>query len=110
QDFRATMRRLEELLAPHQVRFADVRFCPHHPEISGPCDCRKPGTRLFKDSAAANDFDLAASWYLGDAWRDVQPATLLGGHGALVTGDATGAPAAKARTEGAAVVPDLVGA
>ncbi|HEY2806211.1 MAG TPA: HAD family hydrolase [Gemmatimonadales bacterium] len=108
--FQATMQRLEELLEPWKVSFADVRFCPHHPQITGPCECRKPGTQLFRESAAEHEFDLAGSWYVGDRWRDAQPATELGGHGLLVTPHATDKEAGHARREGAAVVPDLLAA
>ena len=33
-------------------------FCPHHPSITGPCDCRKPATGMFED--AIRDFQLDA--------------------------------------------------
>ena len=26
-------------------------FCPHHPDITGPCECRKPGTLLYRQAA-----------------------------------------------------------
>ena len=25
-------------------------FCPHHPLFTGPCDCRKPGSKLFREA------------------------------------------------------------
>ncbi len=99
--FAATNQRMQELLGP-RVRFADVRFCPHHPDFTGPCDCRKPGTRLFRDVAAEHGYDLAASWFVGDRPRDVQPARELGGHGLLVTGDTL--------HEDVMMVPDLLAA
>ncbi len=82
--YHAVMARIRELLAPHGARLDADYFCPHLTEITGPCECRKPGTLLFRRAAAEHGLDLARSWYLGDRWRDVEPATLLGGRGLLI--------------------------
>jgi histidinol-phosphate phosphatase family protein len=58
--------------------------CPHHPSVSGPCDCRKPGLLLYERAARDHHLDLARSLYVGDRWRDVEPALRLGGSGILV--------------------------
>jgi len=59
----------------------DVQLhCPHHPEITGPCPCRKPSTGLYEEAAARFDIDFAASWYVGDRLRDLLPSRTLGGH------------------------------
>ena len=55
--------------------------CPHHPEATGPCRCRKPLTGMHEDAAARLGIDLAASWYVGDRLRDLLPALALGGQG-----------------------------
>lgn len=81
--------RLIELLAQAGARLDASYMCPHLPEVSGPCDCRKPGTLLFRRAAQKEQLDLTSSWYLGDRWRDVAPAISLGGHGILIAGDAT---------------------
>lgn len=74
--------------------------CPHHPDFTGPCECRKPGTLLFREAAASYDLDLARSWYIGDKLRDVLPALALGGRGILVPGMETpAADIARARLE-----------
>src|SRR2546429_620821 len=51
--YAAVQRRVVELLAAHGARLDGAYFCPHHPEITGPCECRKPGVRLFRGAAAA---------------------------------------------------------
>ena len=107
--FLAVLARIGELLAPSGARILAAYYCPHLPEISGPCECRKPGTLLYRKAAAEHGIDLAASWYLGDRWTDVMPATLLGGHGILV-GDPTPDDARLAREAGMHLAPDLVGA
>lgn len=42
--------RLAELLRGHGLSFVDMAYCPHAPEAG--CDCRKPGTGMWKQMAA----------------------------------------------------------
>src|SRR5437016_5788439 len=39
--YAAVQRRLTELLTPHDARIDAAYVCPHHPEFTGPCECRK---------------------------------------------------------------------
>jgi len=50
-DYEAVQRRLAELLASHQARLDGSYSCPHHPDVTGPCDCRKPGVKLSRTRA-----------------------------------------------------------
>jgi len=52
EEYTAVQRRLGELLTAHGAVIDGSYFCPHHPQFTGPCECRKPGTKLFRD---AND-------------------------------------------------------
>lgn len=83
-DYLAVRDRLDALLAAEGVTLTASYHCPHHPEISGPCECRKPGTRLHRLAAAEHGLDLARAVYIGDRWRDIAPAHELGGRGVLV--------------------------
>lgn len=83
-EYRAVETRMAELLAGEGIRLDGVFFCPHHPDYSGPCNCRKPGLGMYQDAARNLEVDLAASIYIGDRVRDVLPAITLGGHGILV--------------------------
>jgi D-glycero-D-manno-heptose 1,7-bisphosphate phosphatase len=89
------------------VRFTATYMCPHHPEIGGPCDCRKPGVQLFRQAAAEHAIDLGASWFVGDRWRDVVPALTLGGRGVLVHEDQLADDAREAARHNIKVVKDL---
>lgn len=66
------------------VRVEASYHCPHHPDYTGPCACRKPGTGLFERAARELGLDLAASVYIGDRLRDVEPGLRLGGRAVLV--------------------------
>lgn len=87
--YEATRRRLEELLEAEQAHLDGQFHCPHHPEVTGPCSCRKPGTRLYVEAATKLGLDLTSSLFVGDKWRDIAPALVLGGRGVLVPSPAT---------------------
>jgi D-glycero-D-manno-heptose 1,7-bisphosphate phosphatase len=108
--FAAVLARIGDLLAPHGVRFAGAYFCPHHPDITGPCDCRKPGVALFQQAARELGIDLAKSWMVGDRLRDAEPALRLGGRGLLIASADAPEDVARAGPLGIAVAPDLVAA
>lgn len=101
-DYQATARRLDELLADHGARLDGHFHCPHHPALSGPCECRKPGPLLYRQAAAELGLDLERSWWVGDRIRDVAAAAVLGGRGVLLK---TGAGEEEARRPEAAAWP-----
>lgn len=105
-DFHAVQRRVEERFAAEGVRFDAVYFCPHHPEVTGRCECRKPALGMYRRAARELALDLARSVYVGDKPSDVLPALALGGAGFLVrTGH--GAAHAGEAPPGVAVAADL---
>ena len=109
-DYSAVQRRVAELLASHGAHLDASYFCPHLPEVTGPCACRKPGTKLFLDAQAAFRIDFARSFWVGDRLSDVAPARSLGGRGILVeTGNGT-EHRARAAALGVTVVADLLAA
>jgi D-glycero-D-manno-heptose 1,7-bisphosphate phosphatase len=72
----AVHERVVGLLMREGVRFEASRLCLHHPqgvvpELSGPCDCRKPAPGMLFDAAHTLGIDLDASWMLGDTDADV---------------------------------------
>jgi D-glycero-D-manno-heptose 1,7-bisphosphate phosphatase len=88
-EYEAVRARLDALLAAEGVTLDATYHCPHHPDVSGPCECRKPGTALYEAAATAHALDLARSAWIGDRWHDVSPALVLGGRGLLVPSDDT---------------------
>lgn len=109
-DYEAVQRRLTELLTTQHARLDGSYFCPHHPAFTGPCDCRKPGTKLFKDAQAALGIDFTRSWWVGDRLSDVQPARLLRGRGILVLSGRGSLHQGQARALNVTVVADLAAA
>lgn len=83
-DYQRVRTRLDQALATAGARIDATMMCPHHPDYTGPCECRKPATLLYEQAARQLGLDLAASVYVGDRWRDVAPAVHFGGRGFLL--------------------------
>lgn len=54
------------------IHITDIRFCPHHPEFTGHCECRKPRPGMILDLAEKYDVDLEASVLIGDKMSDIE--------------------------------------
>ena len=52
------------------LQLDDIQVCPH--DDAAQCDCRKPKPGLLLQAAQKWDIDLAASFVVGDRWRDVE--------------------------------------
>ncbi|HVT38566.1 MAG TPA: HAD family hydrolase [Gemmatimonadaceae bacterium] len=110
-DYRRVNARFRDLMAEGGGRIDADYHCPHHPDYTGACACRKPGTELFERAAADWNVDIGTSAFIGDRWRDVEPSLILGGRGVLVPGKRTpDEEIARARTDGEVVgsVPEAV--
>lgn len=84
EQYRAVAERVDAELAREAAAVDATYHCPHHPDFTGPCRCRKPGVGMHREAAEALGIDLARSFYVGDKVADVVPAHALGGVGILV--------------------------
>jgi D-glycero-D-manno-heptose 1,7-bisphosphate phosphatase len=80
---------LDAMLAAEGARIDASYMCPHHPDVSGPCDCRKPGLALYRQAIAEHGLDPAHSLFVGDRMRDVTPGSTFGGLGILIDAEST---------------------
>ena len=106
-EYAATVRRLDELLLAAAAHVDGHYHCPHLPELTGPCDCRKPGPLLYQRAARELELDLSASWWVGDRERDIAAADRFGGQAILVLTGAGQEEARQLRDEPRATAPDL---
>lgn len=88
-DYQVVRDHVEALFATGGAPLAATYHCPHHPDISGPCECRKPGLGMYRDAARAHGLDTTRAMFAGDRQRDVEPAVAFGGFGILVPSDDT---------------------
>ena len=77
-DLRALEAWVNEDLAAHNAVIDAWYYCPHLPEVTGPCSCRKPEPGLILQAAVDLNIDLARSWMIGDRVRDMQAGLAAG--------------------------------
>ena len=53
------------------INIAKVYHCPHHPEITGECDCRKPNPGMILQALKDFDINPAESVLIGDKKSDI---------------------------------------
>lgn len=63
---------MAERFSERGVPFDGFYHCPHHPDRTGPCSCRKPEPGMILQAAADLDLDLARSAILGDKDSDLE--------------------------------------
>lgn len=61
-----------ERFAERGIRIAGVYHCPHHPDFSGPCPCRKPEPGMILRARDELGLDLPGSVLLGDKESDIE--------------------------------------
>jgi histidinol-phosphate phosphatase family protein len=109
--YHAVRQRLDELLAAEGAVLADTFACPHHPDFSGPCSCRKPLAGLYERAAVVHDLDLARCLFIGDKSRDIVPGRSFDARRALVIStNTTPDDIAQANTDAVPVVNSLADA
>ncbi len=64
----ATLESMHDLMRK-KLPIDDIKICYH--TDADACDCRKPKPGMLLSAARDHDIDLAASYMVGDRWRDV---------------------------------------
>ena len=72
KEMRALHRYMNERLAEYGAHIDAFYYCPHHPEITGPCHCRKPEPGMIEDAIREFDLDPAQCILFGDKPWDVE--------------------------------------
>lgn len=77
-DFMALTEWMDWNFADKGVDFDGIYFCPHHPDFTGDCECRKPKPGMFLDAQKFLDIDMANSVMIGDKISDMLAAQAAG--------------------------------
>jgi D-glycero-D-manno-heptose 1,7-bisphosphate phosphatase len=103
--------RTAELLQAEGVRLERWYHCPHHPDFTGACDCRKPLPGMLHRAAKELDLDLSRSWMVGDHPSDAEAGRAAGARSIMVrTGHGMLPGANHGPPPGVPVVDDLASA
>ncbi|MFI5161561.1 MAG: D-glycero-alpha-D-manno-heptose-1,7-bisphosphate 7-phosphatase [Sphingobacteriales bacterium] len=78
---------LRKTYKAYGVEFTDIFYCPHHPDFTGDCDCRKPKPGLLLRGIEKYNIDPALSYFIGDRERDVEAGAAAGVKGILINSD-----------------------
>lgn len=56
----------------YNIKITKVYYCPHHPDFSIDCECRKPKPKMIIDAQKEFNIDLKNSILIGDKNSDVE--------------------------------------
>ena len=65
-------RHINDRLAAIGAHIDAFYFCPHHPDITGPCQCRKPEPGMIKQAIHDFNIDVTQSLLYGDKPWDIE--------------------------------------
>ncbi len=71
QDFQQLNQWLIEQFLSKNITVSDIFHCPHHPKITGVCDCRKPAPGMFLQAIKKYRINPQFSIMVGDKDSDM---------------------------------------
>ena len=79
---------MNQRLSEYGAHIDAFYFCPHHPDFTGPCHCRKPKPGMIEEAIREFDLDPAQCILFGDKPWDVEAGEHCGIKGVLTGGKA----------------------
>ncbi len=77
-DFKKLTEWMEAEFAKENIKIAKTYYCPHHPDFTGSCSCRKPEPGMFLQAQKELALDLEQSVMVGDKPSDIEAAQRAG--------------------------------
>jgi D-glycero-D-manno-heptose 1,7-bisphosphate phosphatase len=74
EDFLHVSEWMSEQFIQNGVKITHIYHCPHHPEITGSCRCRKPSAGMLLDAKKEYNIEMKNSVMIGDKERDIEAA------------------------------------
>ena len=71
-DLKDVHHKMRYVLKQHEVTLIDIFYCPHHPEFTGSCNCRKPNPGMILEAKKKYNIDIENSYMVGDTLNDIQ--------------------------------------
>lgn len=72
KDFEEITKYIHHYFENKGLRIEKTYHCPHHPDITGPCVCRKPQPGMLLQAQKEFDLDLENSILIGDKLSDIE--------------------------------------
>ena len=72
EDFENLTQWMVKQFKEQNITISKVYHCPHHPDITGECLCRKPKPGMLLDAQKEFNVDLKHSVMVGDKERDIE--------------------------------------
>ena len=61
-----------QILKQNDIKLTDIFYCPHHPDFTGPCNCRKPNPGMILQAREKYKINLKNSFIVGDTLIDIK--------------------------------------
>jgi len=72
KDFRDLTSWMLERFRSEGINISSVYHCPHHPETTGICECRKPAPGMILQAIRDFDLDISRCVLIGDKETDLE--------------------------------------
>jgi D-glycero-D-manno-heptose 1,7-bisphosphate phosphatase len=72
EDFQILTHWMIDEFKKRDIDILDVFYCPHHPDFTGECECRKPKPGMILEAAKKYSIDLKNSILVGDKNSDIE--------------------------------------
>jgi len=72
EDFLKLSKWMIDELKKRKIFIKDIEYCPHHPKITGECECRKPKPGMILNLAKKYNIILEDSILIGDKLSDIE--------------------------------------
>jgi D,D-heptose 1,7-bisphosphate phosphatase len=65
---------VNEELKNSNAKIDEYYYCPHHPDFTGECNCRKPNIAMIEKAQNKYNINLKDSFFIGDRITDIETA------------------------------------
>ena len=106
-------REIVKRLADQRISIEKIYYCPHHPDITGECKCRKPNPGMIHQAVRDFGLDPSRAIFIGDKDCDIELGQSFGAKTILVSNSqyevrAIPTTVAKNLVEAAEIIKNLV--
>jgi len=72
EEFKKLSEWMNEEFERNGVKISGIFHCPHHPDFTGPCKCRKPEPGMILQAIKDFDLDISQCILIGDKESDLE--------------------------------------